>query len=94
MLSHKPAFTNFSSRERDGVFSVCYFCMIELCTEVFGSFGLSTKEPYTIMNCASALASVHTSSPGTGLDIETSYLVHIRTYVPIYAHEIFSDSDL
>ena len=63
----------------------------------FGSFGLSTKEPYTIMHCpllASASSSVHTS-PATWLDIETSYLVYICTYVPhIYAYQVFSDSDV
>ena len=52
----------------------------------FGSFGLSTKEPYTIMLCPLSLASlslvssVHTS-PSTGLDIETSYFVYICTNV-------------
>ena len=60
---------------------------------LFGSFGLSTKEPYTIMNCPI----VHRHPwhqcwhhclckppPGTGLGIETSYLVYICTYVPPY----------
>ena len=55
---------------------------------VFGSFGLSIKEPYTIMLCPSlallALSCVVVCAPppGTWLDIETSYLVHLRTYVP------------
>ena len=35
-----------------------------------------------------------TPPPGTWLDIETSYLVHICTCVPIYAQQIFNDSDL
>ena len=69
---------------------------------LFGSFSLSTKEPYTIMNCPSCVILHHWHQchrlcippPGTGLDIETSYLVYICTYVPIYAHQIFSDSDL
>ena len=30
----------------------------------------------------------------TGLDIETLYLVYICTYIPTYAHQICSDSDL
>ena len=54
---------------------------------IFGSFGLSTKEPYTIMlvrrwhwhwHCCHLC----TPPPGTGLDIETSYLVYICTFVP------------
>ena len=55
---------------------------------IIGSFGLSTKEPYTVMNCPSCVVILHhhwhlgTPPPGTGLDIETSYLVHICTYVP------------
>ena len=66
----------------------------------FGSFGLLTKEPYTIMNCLLSLASCiigvlhhHLCTPplGTGLDIETSILVDICTMSPIYAHQIFSD---
>ena len=58
----------------------------------FGSFGLSTKEPYTIMNCPSCVILHHwhrhwcrclcTPPPGTGLDIETSYLIHVCTCVP------------
>ena len=31
---------------------------------------------------------------GTGLDIETSYLVYLVYMSPIYVHQIFSDSDL
>ena len=38
-------------------------------------------------HCCHPVSSVHTS-PGTGLDIETSYLVHI------HAHQIFRDSDI
>ena len=34
---------------------------------------------------------LYTPPPGTWLDIETSYLVHMS---PIYAHQIFNDSDL
>ena len=56
---------------------------------IFGAFGLSTKEPYTFM-----LRHLCTPLPGTGLDIETSYLVYICTYVPKYTHQIFSDSGL
>ena len=55
---------------------------------IFGSFGLSTKEPYTVIHHVSlvsmlvlALASVHTSL-ATGLQIEVSYLVYICIYVP------------
>ena len=52
---------------------------------IFGSFGLSTKEPYTVMLCPSCVVvlcwhrhwHLCTPPPGTGLDIETSYLVHI-----------------
>ena len=61
-------------------------------TVLFGSFSLSTKEPYTIMNCPSCIVlrrwcqhwhqHLCTPPPGTGLDIETSYLVHICTYIP------------
>ena len=56
-----------------------------------GSFGLSTKEPYTIMLCPSCVIVIGvvlhqqhlcTLPPGTWLDIETSYLVYICTYVP------------
>ena len=57
---------------------------------VFGSFGLSTKEPYTIMlrpTCAIILHRWHQNhmcSPPSGivLDIETSYWVHMCTYIP------------
>ena len=35
-----------------------------------------------------------TPPPATGLDIEASYLVYRCTYVPIYAHQIFSDSNM
>ena len=54
---------------------------------IFGLFGLSTKEPYTVILCpllalassASVSSSVHTPPPGTS---------------PTYAHQILSDSDL
>ena len=59
---------------------------------VFGSFGLSTKEPYTIMLCASSSLALASSPLATGLDIEASYLV--CTYALIYAHKIFNDCDL
>ena len=66
----------------------------------FGSFGLSTKGPYTIMLCLLCIIVV-----GIGIVIcahlplahgytETSYLVYICTYASIYAHEVFNDSDL
>ena len=59
---------------------------------VFGSFGLSTKEPYTIMLCPSCVIILHhcwhwcwhhlyTPTLATGLDMEASYLVHFCTYV-------------
>ena len=37
---------------------------------------------------------LYTPPPATGLGIETSYLVYLCTYAPIYAHQIFSDFDL
>ena len=87
--------------------AIRYFCNIFLISKfysqfalilqnvlIFGSFGLSTKEPYTIMNCPSCII-LHcwcwhqcwcqclcTPPLGTGLDTEMSYLVHIWTYVP------------
>ena len=69
---------------------------------VFGSFGLSTKEPYTIMNCRSFVVigivlhqrwhhhHLCTPPPGTWLDIEASYLVYLCTC----AQQIFNDSDV
>ena len=74
---------------------------------VFGSFGFSTKEPLYnhalsvvvvgVILCWCQHCRLCTPPPGTWLDIETSYLVHMCTYVPpppIYAHQIFNDSDL
>ena len=64
---------------------------------VFGSFGFSAKEPYTIVHCLSSLLSMSSSvqSPlGTGLGMETSYLVYMCTYAPMYAHQIFREFDL
>ena len=41
-----------------------------------------------------ALSSVH-SSPSTWLDMETSYLVYLCTYIPyVCAYQIFNDSNL
>ena len=80
----------------------CFPCLYKYIHFLFGSFGLSTKKLYTIILCPSSLElvsslvlalSVHTP-PGTGLDIETSYLLHMCTYIPIYAYKIFSDSNL
>ena len=73
---------------------------ISLSAQLFGSFGLSTKEPYTVMLCPSCVIILHrcqhqcwhqhwhlcTPPPGTGLDIETSYLVHTCKYAPPYMH--------
>ena len=66
---------------------------------VFGSFGLSTKEPYTIvlrlLSSASALASssVHTS-PYHRVIQELHIWYRYALMSLIYAHQIFSDSDL
>ena len=60
--------------------------------EIFGSFGLSTKELYTIINCPSCViigVGVCIPPPGTELNIETSYFMS-----SINAHQIFGDSDL
>ena len=68
----------------------------DLIPALFGSFGLLTKEPYTVMLCLLCIIVLHrhwcqcwcwhwhlcTPPPGTGLDVETSYLVHICAYVP------------
>ena len=57
---------------------------------LFGSFGLSTKEPFTIMLCPPCVVidvvlhrCHHLCTPpcGTGLYIETSYLVYLCTNV-------------
>ena len=79
------------------VILTCSFQMAAILV-LIGSFGLSTKEPCTIMYCPLSLSNHHhhpcTPPPGTGLDIEISYLVYICTYSPTFAHQIFSDSDL
>ena len=54
-------------------------------TGLFGSFGLSTKEPYTILNChrhwRRHWCHLCTPPPGTGLNKETLYLVYMCTYI-------------
>ena len=75
MLYKKPSLPCHNSKVSQTVF-------------VFGSFSLSTKEPYIIMLCplcvilrrlpaasASALSSVHSPPITTGLIVETSYLI-------------------
>ena len=58
------------------------------------------KEPYTPYTCIvchqhwNRRHHLCTPPPTTGLDIETSYLEYLCTYVPHYAHQRFSDSDM
>ena len=85
-IQNAPASTTSIPNEQPAQF-------IQRGNEHFGSFGLSTKEPYTIMLCLSSLASsllvsswlasssVHTS-PWHMIRQKTSYLIHICTYVP------------
>ena len=56
----------------------------KICYVVFGSFGLSTKEPYTILLCRALLASLVSMhiSIGHKKNIETSYLVHLHLFQP------------
>ena len=71
---------------------------------IFGSFGLSIIEPDTIMLCQSCVVILHCRQHrqhqlhapflATGLNIQTSYLVHMCTYVLYHTHQIFSDFDL
>ena len=71
---------------------LCMYFRLLYFTLLFGSFGLSTKEPYTIMLCPSCVVvgivlrwhrCLCTPPPGIGLDIETLYLVYI---CPPYVH--------
>ena len=64
---------------------------------VLWSFGLSTKEPFTIMLYPSPLAlvlSVHTSPWHMVRHRNFIFSTHMHISLPIYAHQIFSDSDL
>ena len=68
----------------------------------FGSFGLSTKEPYTIMLCPSSSLSLSVSVLSLSLYSPPSHMFRQKlqiwcTYVHmplVYAHQIFRDSDI
>ena len=84
-------------------FEVFFRHVIGRLTLLFGSFGLSTKEPYTIMLCpllASALASLVLVSVLASVHASPWHRIRHRNFIfgahmsPIYARQIFSDSDL
>ena len=90
-VDHKSYSTVINSLKRYMLQSIVarIFNVYNFLSVRFGSFGLCTKEPRTIMNYWRH--HLCTPPPATGLDIETSYLVSMCTYFP---HICTSNSDL
>ena len=51
----QPAFYGIFSIKNRGAAQNRFYCITGFPETIFGSFGLSTKEPETIMNCLSSL---------------------------------------